>query len=230
MCAVQRGRGIIEQSGREVVVGHGEFTVYDTALPYRITWSGIWECDVMTAPPSPSGGSIEVLTGARARTWSTVTGTGALLLRFMKDCASMATPSAVAREHLGSAGISLLAGVMLNDLESMAEDSGELFRSQVEAYVDRHLGDPWLDPVAVAAAHRVSLRTLQRSFAGSGRGLSSLIRRRRLEAVRRDLVDPRLAHLTIAEIAAAWCLYDAQWLAKAFKTEFDVSPSEFRRS
>ncbi|RAX48933.1 hypothetical protein DQ353_12495 [Arthrobacter sp. AQ5-05] len=81
-----------------------------------------------------------------------------------------------------------------------------------------------------ASAHRVSLQTLQRSFAGTGRGLSSLIRRRRLEAVRRDLVDPRLANPTIAEIAAAWCLPDAQWLAKAFKAEFDLSPSEFRRS
>lgn len=230
VCAVRRGRGVIEQSGHQVVVGPGEFTVYDTSLPYRITWPDSFECDVMTAPAAAAGVQVASLTGVEARTWSTRTGTGAMLLRFMKDCAAMPAPSAVAREHLGSAGVSLLTGVLLSDFEPVAEDAGELFHRQVEAYVARFLRDPRLDLAAIAAAHRVSVRTLQRTFAGTGRGLSGLIRLRRLEAVRRDLIDPRLAHLTIAEIAAAWCLHDAQWLAKAFKAEFDVSPSEFRRS
>ena len=60
--------------------------------------------------------------------------------------------------------------------------------------------------------------------------VSGLIRQRRLEAVRRDLADDRFAHLTIAEVAARWCLHDAQWLAKAFRAQFDISPSQFRKS
>ena len=40
VCAVRRGRCLIEQSGREVMVTPGEFGLYDTGLPYRLTWQG----------------------------------------------------------------------------------------------------------------------------------------------------------------------------------------------
>lgn len=61
-------------------------------------------------------------------------------------------------------------------------------------------------------------------------GLTGLVRKRRLQAVHRDLADYRTSHLTIAEVAARWCIHDAQWLARAFKSEFGLSPSEFRKS
>lgn len=61
-------------------------------------------------------------------------------------------------------------------------------------------------------------------------GLTGLVRQRRLQAVRRDLAANRTAHLTIAEVAARWCIHAAQWLAKAFKSEFGMAPSEFRKS
>jgi AraC-like DNA-binding protein len=230
VCAVHRGQCVIEQAGREVVVRPGQFAVYDTSVPYRLSWQGAWECDVMTAPPSALGVAPAALSEAGARAWPTATGAGAMLLQFMGTCLSMPQPSAAVRDHLAAAAASLLAGAVLNDVGPVADDAEDLFRRQVEAYVGRSLQQPELGPAEVAAAHHVSVRTIQRLFAGTGKGLSGLIRQRRLEAVRRDLADPRLTHLTIAEVAARWCLHDAQWLAKAFKAEFDVSPSEFRRS
>lgn len=229
VCAVRRGRCVIEQSGREVMVTPGEFGLYDTGLPYRLTWQGAWECDVMTASPTALGIPAQALHDARARTWSTATGAGAMLIQFMTTCASLPGPTTVARNHLATAGASLLAGAILNDFEPVADDAEELFRSQVESYIDRCLHQPELSPANIAAAHHMSVRTLQRVFAGTGKGLSGLIRQRRLEAVRRDLADYRLSHLTIAEVAARWCLHDAQWLAKAFKAQFEISPSEFRK-
>lgn len=230
VCAVRRGQCVIEQSGREVVVKAGEFGLYDTGRPYRLTWPGAWECDVMTASPTTLGVPAQALDHARARTWSTTTGAGALLVQFMTTCASQPGSTTVARNHLASAGASLLAGVILDDLGSVVDDADEVFRNQIESYIDRCLARPDLSAASIAAAHHVSVRTLQRLFAGTGKGLSALIRHRRLEAVRRDLADPRLAGLTIAEVAARWCVHDAQWLARAFRTRFGVSPSEFRRS
>ena len=61
-------------------------------------------------------------------------------------------------------------------------------------------------------------------------GLTGLIRKRRLQSVHRDLADYRSTHFTIAEVAARWCIHDAQWLARAFKSEFGMSPSEFRKA
>lgn len=230
VCAVRRGRCLIEQSGREVMVTPGEFGLYDTGLPYRLTWQGTWECDVMTASPTALGVPARALHDARARTWSTATGAGAMLVQFMTACASMSGPTTVAQKHLATAGASLLAGTILNDFEPVADDAEELLRNQVESYIDRCLHRPELGPVSIAAAHHVSVRTIQRLFSGAGPGVSGLIRQRRLEAVRRDLADDRFAHLTIAEVAARWCLHDAQWLAKAFRAQFDISPSEFRKS
>lgn len=68
VCAVCRGRCVIEQSGREVMVAPGEFGLYDTGLPYRLTWQGMWECNVMTVSPSALGVPAEALHDAPART------------------------------------------------------------------------------------------------------------------------------------------------------------------
>lgn len=152
-----------------------------------------------------------------------------MLVQFMTTCASMSGPTMVARNHLAAVGASLLTGAVLNDFESVVDNVEELFRNQIECYIDRCLRQPELSPANIAAAHHVSVRTVQRLFAGTGEGLSGLIRQRCLEAVRRDLADYRLAHLTIAELAARWCLHDAPWLAKAFKAQFGISPSDFRK-
>lgn len=171
VCAVRRGRCLIEQSGREVMVTPGEFGLYDTGLPYRLTWQGTWECDVMTASPTALGVPARALHDARARTWSTATGAGAMLVQFMTACASMSGPTTVAQKHLATAGASLLAGTILNDFEPVADDAEELLRNQVESYIDRCLHRPELGPVSIAAAHHVSVRTIQRLFSGAGPGV-----------------------------------------------------------
>lgn len=230
VCAVRRGRCVIEQSERKVMVQSGEFGLYDTGLPYRITWEGVWECDVMTAAPATLGMPAAALTEAWNRTWPTTTGTGAMLVQFIASCASIAEPSTAAQHHLASAGASLLAGAILNDFKVIADDAKELFRKQVEGYIDSSLHEPELSVSSIAAAHNVSVRTIQRLFAGTGQGVSGIIRERRLKAVHQNLADLHLRDLTIAEVAARWCIHDAQWLAKVFKAQFDMTPSEFRKS
>jgi len=48
----------------------------------------------------------------------------------------------------------------------------------------------------------MSPRTLDRVFTGQEWSVSSYIRRKRLEAVRRDLENPALAHRGVAALAA----------------------------
>ncbi len=76
VCAVRRGQCVIEQSGREVRVEPGEFGLSDTALPYRLTWHGMWECEVMTASSTAPGVPATALASARARAWSTAAAPG----------------------------------------------------------------------------------------------------------------------------------------------------------
>ncbi|ALV43630.1 hypothetical protein AU252_22690 [Pseudarthrobacter sulfonivorans] len=230
VCAMRRGRCIIEQSGHELTVAPGEFGLYDTAVPYRLTFQGAWQCEVMTAPSTSLGAPRAAVDEARSHPWSATTGAGTVLAQFISACTSMTVPASVARNHLATAGEALLASVVLQDYEPGSEDMAEFLRREIESYVDRNLQDPHLGLKQIASSHHVSVRTVQRLFVGSGMGLTGLIRKRRLQAVRRDLAAHRTAHPTIAEVAARWCIHDAQWLAKAFKSEFGMAPSEFRRS
>jgi len=230
VCTMRRGRCIIEQSGRELTVSPGEFGLYDTAIPYRLTFSGPWECEVMTAPSTVLGAPRAAIDEARAHPWSTTAGAGSLLAQFISACASMVGPATAASNHLATAGGALLASVVLQDYEPASEDMAELLRHEIEAHINRNLQNPDLGLKQIASIHHVSVRTVQRLFAGTGHGLTGLIRKGRLQAVHRDLADYRTTHLTIAEVGAKWCIHDAQWLAKAFKTEFGLSPSEFRKS
>ncbi|TDL33374.1 helix-turn-helix domain-containing protein [Arthrobacter nitrophenolicus] len=230
VCTMRRGRCIIEQSGRELTIAPGEFGLYDTAIPYRLTFRGSWQCEVMTAPSTALGAPRAAIDEARARPWSASAGAGTLLAQFISACASMASPVTAASSHLATAGDSLLASVVLQDFEPGSEQIAEVLRHKIESYINQNLHNPDLCLEQIAAVHHVSVRTVQRLFSGTGAGLTSRVRKARLQAIRRELSDPRRNRLTISEVGARWCIHDAQWLAKAFKSEFGMSPSEFRKS
>jgi AraC-like DNA-binding protein len=100
--------------------------------------------------------------------------------------------------------------------------------TNVKAYIDEHLGDPALGLESVARAHYVSTRYVQKLFAADGVPVSDWIRHRRLEACRRDLVDPALAHETIGELGRRWALSNPAHFSRIFREAYGCTPSEFR--
>jgi AraC-like DNA-binding protein len=71
----------------------------------------------------------------------------------------------------------------------------------MRAFIEDQLADPELTPSAVARAHHVSLRYLYKLFEGEQKSVAGLIKERRLERCRRDLLDPSLRHLPVSAIA-----------------------------
>lgn len=82
----------------------------------------------------------------------------------------------------------------------------------------------------IAAAHHMSLRTLQRLFQEQGITVGSFIRRQRLNRVRRDLADPRLAARPIHAIAACWGYPRPSDLTRAFRAAYGAGPAEYRHA
>lgn len=93
-----------------------------------------------------------------------------------------------------------------------------------------YLSDPALSPSSIAAALHVSMRQVHALFSASGTSVSAFVRTRRLESAKRDLVDPTLAHLGIADHAARWGFADGPHFTRSFENAYGLTPIEFRRT
>ncbi|MFJ5639663.1 helix-turn-helix domain-containing protein [Streptomyces sp. NPDC093223] len=93
-------------------------------------------------------------------------------------------------------------------------------RSAIEANLDR----PDLSPALIARVLGVSLRTLHRSFSGSGDSVMSFARHRRLHRAHDDLLGSSHAR-RISEVAARWQFSDASHFIRHFKAAFGTTPT-----
>jgi AraC-like DNA-binding protein len=100
--------------------------------------------------------------------------------------------------------------------------------ARVQAFALARLGDPALSPEMIAAAHHLSLRTLQRLFRENDLTVAEWIRQARLERCRRDLSDPAHADRTVTDIARRWGFVDPAHFSRTFKNRFGHSPQAYR--
>jgi AraC-like DNA-binding protein len=108
------------------------------------------------------------------------------------------------------------------------ETRRRLLLLQCRAFIEQHLGDPALSPAMVAAAHHVSVRHLHQVFENSGDTVAGLIRRRRLDRCRTDLLDPALAARPASAVGARWGFTEPANFSRAFKRAFGLPPAAFR--
>lgn len=108
-----------------------------------------------------------------------------------------------------------------------APPAGDLV-SRILARVEARLDDPDLTPKALAAEFGMTARYLHMAFAATGGTLAAHIRARRLDRIRRDLADPRMAHLSVTEIAFRWGFNDASHASRAFSAAFGLPPGRYR--
>ena len=102
--------------------------------------------------------------------------------------------------------------------------------AQIKTYIDGHLGDPALTPVAIADRHHISVRQLHKLFEPEGLTVSRWIRHRRLDRCRTELADPAIADEPVGAIAGRWGMANASHFAHAFRAAYGLSPLEYRRA
>ncbi|MEU1519875.1 helix-turn-helix domain-containing protein [Streptomyces sp. NPDC005811] len=151
-----------------------------------------------------------------------------LLRAFMLAAAAQA-------DHLGAATTSATRNAIVELLTSVLDDRCEppsavvtegMRRSIIHWVEDRlHLGQ--VAPAQVADQHGISVRTLHRLFADRGETFGEMVRRRRLEQARRDLV---ATDDMVQTIAMRWGYADASQLITVFKRVHGVTPTSYRRS
>jgi AraC-like DNA-binding protein len=228
-CIQVRGRATVHQDGREVVLDPGQLAVYDTGRPYALRLEGTWRSVVVALPRETLALPAGTLGEAMRRAYPAGDGPGLVLSEFVSSTVErVGKTSLAAAARLGEAATSLLAGTLADDGDQAVGDAADDLRQHITAYIRAHLDDPHLSRSRLAAAHRMSPRTLDRLFAGQPWSVSEYIRNERLQAVHRDLQDPRLAHRSVAALAARWCFVDAAHFSRLFRQHFGYPPSQAR--
>jgi AraC-like DNA-binding protein len=96
------------------------------------------------------------------------------------------------------------------------------------SYALASLHDPGLSAQSVAHRHGISVRYLHKLMRDRDIRFAAWVRRERMRRIRRDLLDPRLAHVTAAGIAARWGIQDPDHLGRSLRAEFGCGAAEIR--
>ena len=230
---------VVAQDGRQAHLSEGEFAIYDTRRPYEVACGtgGDQPTQMMTFmfPPSLLPLSRNRVGRLAAVRFRASVGLGDLTSQFLRQLAGNVdhySPAEAAR--LSAVALEVLATRLAHELDVHDWGTPEARRhallTTVQAFIQRHLGDPGLSPAMIAAAHHISLRSLHQLFHDEGLTVAGWTRQRRLERCRRDLSDPALAPRPVAAIAARWGFSSPGDFSRAFRAVHGLPPAEYRRS
>ncbi|MBN6040995.1 helix-turn-helix domain-containing protein [Amycolatopsis sp. 195334CR] len=229
------GTSVVEQDDRQARLTPGDLAIYDTSRPYRISFSDDFRMTVAMFPRKLVRLPEQRMAGLTAVRLAGDSGLGSLIAPLLKGLGGeLDATTTVIATHLGDAVVDLVTAAFAQQLQQPLDEDDSAarraLRARVGRFIDDHLADPDLTSTAVAEAHFVSVRHLQKVFEAEGVPVSALIRSRRLEHCRRDLADPRCAHLPIAAIGRRWGFTDAAHFSRLFRGTFGRSPREYRRA
>lgn len=222
------GKIVISQDGRQAVLGAGDFAFTDVGRYFRVmAGEGVRLVGVvfpLWLLAVPHG----VLDGVTATRMSGGPGSGAVLSALLTSLEANLDGVRFEEEAGVSSAVGGLLTAVLCAADRRAEEPAPPLVTRIRRFVDAELPDPELSPAAIAAAHHISLRQLHRLFEHEGMTVAELIRTRRLENCRHDLVDPALRRLSITEVAARWGIPDSARFSRIFRAAYGVSPREYR--
>jgi AraC-like DNA-binding protein len=210
----------------------GALIVWDLSQPMTLAWSTP-TCGASIQIP------VEALVPRPKRLLSAATvrptrGLGALIEAYLRRLTGLAAgvpPDITA--HLDRTTVDLLAtyfACLLGETSSIDGVARGTQLHQAKSHIETHLGEPDLCPATIAAAQHISVRLLYKLFSAEGQTVAGWIRKRRLEHVRHDLLDPRCASSSITAIAGRWGFVNSAHFSRVFKTTYGASPSDYRRS
>lgn len=226
------GAAVLRQGNHEVTLEPGGLGVVDTSQTYRILGDSGFDCLILMLPRS----RVHLTRPELAELTATHLAGGGLegvVVPYLTGLAhNLTVLSGAGGQRVALSTVDLLStilraqiGPQLSTTQSRHAD----LLDRAKIYIAENLGDRSLSPATIAAALFVSPRHVHALFTGAQTTVSAYVRAQRLDRARRDLTDPSLTHLSIADIAAHWAFADGAHFTRTFKEAFDMTPSELRR-
>lgn len=222
---LRAGQVRLRQLGREACVRTGECVFIDGAAPYELECPEATSALVLRMPaqwlrrwlPCPEQLPARVFAGDG---WNAALN-AALASLDVGALGGLVLPRGAVAEQI-AALLALAAGN-----EAAVPGRADLRAALLRTLRDR-LHEADLAPLAVAAQHGISPRTLHYAFAGAGTTFTEELMQLRLERAQEILRDTRCAALPITEVAARCGFSDPSHFARRFRRRFARTPRQFR--
>lgn len=221
------GELTVEQGGHAVTLRAGDFAFYTGAQRYRVTSPGAHRYLVVRIPTAAIVLRHSAFADVVATDLSGVPSAAVLRGILAALARPDVQPSLSASAHLGDAIVAASHAVIADARAPGTATAMSLFNALV-IWLEGNLDEQDLSAERLAAAHFLSARYVRRVFAANGTTVSALVRQRRLERIRDDLIDPRLIRVPIRTISERWGIPDAAAFSRAFSRQFGVSPRRYR--
>jgi AraC-like DNA-binding protein len=226
----------LSQNDNTSVIKPGDLTVYHSSLPLTTRPDPAISREsavLITLPAAELHLPHDVVRPLLGTTFDGTTGLSGVLGTYLRSLA-YGTALAETDDHprLGQIGVDLvtvlLAQRTTQSRQVPPETTQRALLARVQTYIIARLGEESLTPEAVAAAHHVSARTLQRAFRSQGTSVANWIRWQRLRRCQLDLADPTLSALPIAAIGRRWGFADPAHFNRTFKSAYGIPPGACR--
>jgi AraC-like DNA-binding protein len=222
------------QDGIEIIQRPGDFALYDSSRPYRLTLRGdtallsirIPESRLLQHIPCPESVTSLVVSGNSDAGMLT----SGFLREFWSGAGRIILSNAAPR--IADIALQLIASsYALLPLKRLERTSYvALHRLEIITYIEEHLRDPALTPTKVSNALRLSPGYAHRIFSDGKESIGRYILRRRLECCREALVDPLQSGRTITHIAFGFGFASSAHFSRVFRERYGMTPREFREA
>lgn len=214
----------VRQNNRLSTLSAGEMVLYESTSPFELEWQNPYRAITVKIPTSLLASSVPMVADITATKIPGNSGRSALIKSMLGTLSTMVdnTPES---ELIGIETPFLdLLSVTLN-----AELVGQQVGSQcnkkllsIQNWLLKHLDDPDLDASNIANQHAVSVRTLNRLFAGQGTTVKKWLLQKRLESSYRLLTVGGIHRVT--DVALATGFKDLSHFSRVFHQAFGISP------
>ncbi len=223
-----RGVAVTRQQGRQAVLRAGEFALLDSARPYWIEFRGEGRFDhlIIRIPRAQLEARCPAPDRATSIAVDRQSDAGQIAAPALRTLATRPSATAFVDPvlELLARALSERAGLDATPEWRRARELRELKRRLLH-----HLADADLSPASAAASASISTRQLHRLFATGGETFGEFVRNARLRGCRRDLLDPELTSVGIAEIAVRWGFRSPAHFSRSFALSYGLAPGELRR-
>ena len=225
------GHSMVSQDGRDATLRPGDFVLYDSTRPYRLTFDDNFSQTVLQIPRAAllrRLGASESFTATRIDGTMGLGGVISPMLRTLP--LHLAAIPAVARERIADNALDMVATALLSSGGERAWPlATRMTLTRVKLWIETHLVEE-LSAECIALACKLSVRHLNRLFEREGTALMQHVWARRLACCHRDLTDPAMRHRSISDIAFAAGFNDLSHFSRSYRARYGLSPRETRGS